>query len=150
MEGDCPEWSWAVSIADTVLTPGGAEATISGMPVSLASSGNLVVGTGPSHQSSTIITIVGHTITANPTSFLIAGTPVKAGAPAVTVSGTSIGRGISTASPPAAVFTVGAQRFTVDGASLVVSGTTVTAGGPAALVAGTTVSLDPSGVFDRG
>ena len=147
----------AVSIAGTILTPGGAEATISGTPVSLASSGNLVVGTGPSHPSSTIITIAGHTITANPTSFQAAGTPVIAGAPAVTVSGTSISMGLSgdlviggstsTASPPAAVFTVGAQRFTADGASLVVSGTTVTAGGPAALVAGTTVSLDPSGVL---
>ena len=150
----------AVSIAGTVLTPGGAEATIAGTPVSLASSGNLVIGTGSPHQSSTILTIAGHTVTANPTSFEIAGTPVKAGAPAVTVSGTGISMGLSgdlviggsakTLSPPATVFTVGAQKFTANGAGLVESGTTVTAGGPAALISGTTVSLDPSGVLTVG
>ena len=153
----------AVSIAGTVLTPGGAEATIAGTPVSLAPSGNLVVGTGPPHQVPSILTIAGHTITANPTSFDIAGTPIKAGAPAVTVSGTAIsmgasgdlviGAGASTTSPPAAaaaVFTVGAQRFTAEGSTLVGSGTTIRPGGPAALVAGTTVSLDPSGVLTVG
>ena len=147
----------AVSIAGTVLTPGGAEATIAGTPVSLAPSGNLVVGTGSPHQSLTILTIAGHTVTANPTSFEIAGTPVKAGQPAVTVSGTGISMGLSgdlviggsakTLSPPAAVFTVEAQQFTAKGAGLVESGTTVTAGGPAALISGTNVSLDPSGVL---
>lgn len=147
----------AVSIADTVLTPGGAEATIAGTPVSLAPSGNLVVGTGSPHQSLTILTIAGHIVTANPTSFEIAGTPVKAGEPAVTVSGTGISMGLSgdlviggsttTPSPPAAVFTVGAQHFTANGAGLVESGTTVTAGGPAALISGTNISLDPSGVL---
>ena len=147
----------AVSIAGTVLIPGGAEATIAGTPVSLAPSGNLVVGTAPSHQSSTVLTIAGHTITANPTSFQIAGTPVKAGGPVVTVSGTAIsmglsgnliiGGGASITSPPATIFTVGAHRFTADGADLVASGTTIRAGGSAALVAGTSVSLGPSGVL---
>lgn len=145
----------AVSIAGTVLTPGGAEATIAGTPVSLAPSGNLVVGTGSPHQSPTILTIAGHTVTANPTSFEIAGTPVVAGEPAVTVSGTGISMGLSgdlviggstkTPSPPAAVFTVGAQQFTANGAGLVESGNTVTAGGPAALISGVSVSLGPSG-----
>lgn len=147
----------AVSIAGTVLIPGGAEATIAGTPVSLAPSGNLVVGTAISHESSTVLTIAGHAITANPTSFQIAGTPVKAGGPAVTVLGTAvsmglsgnlvIGGGASITSPPATIFTVGAQQFTADGADLVASGTTVRAGGPAALVAGTPVSLGPSGVL---
>ena len=147
----------AVSIAGTVLTPGGAEASIAGTPVSLAPSGNLVVGTNPSQQSSTVLTIAGHTVTANPTSFQIAGTPVKAGGLAVTVSGTAIsmdlsgnlvvGGGASITSPPATVFTVGAQRFTADGDDLVGSGTTIRAGGPAALVSGTPVSLGSSGVL---
>ena len=147
----------AVSIAGTVLTPGGAEATISGTPVSLAPSGNLVIGTGPPHPSSTILTIAGQIITANPTSFEIAGTPVVAGAPAVTVSGTPVGIGTagdlviggttSTPSPFAAVVTVGGQTLTANGADLVGSGTTVSAGGPAVLVAGTPVSLGPSGEF---
>lgn len=147
----------AVSIAGTVLTPGGEEATVAGTPVSLASSGHLVVGTGSLPQSSAILTIAGHTITPNPTSFEIAGTAVKAGGPAVTVAGTSISMGVSgdlvvggsagTTSPPAAVFTVGAQRFTADGANLIGSGATVTADGPAAVVAGTKVSLGSSGVL---
>ena len=150
----------AVSIAGTVLTPGGAEATIAGTPVSLAPSGDLVVGTGSPHQNPTVLTIAGHTVTANPTSFEIAGTPVKAGEPAVTVLGTGISLGLSgdlviggsakTLSPPAAIFTVGAQRFTANGAGLVESGTTVTTGGPAALISGTKVSLDPSGVLTVG
>lgn len=145
----------AVSIAGMVLTPGGPEATIADTPVSLAPSGNLVVGTGPSRPSSTVLTIAGHTITANQTSFQISGTPVIAGAPAVTISGTPISIGLSgdliiggsgsITTPHAAVFTVGAQRFTADGADLLGSGTTVRAGGPAVLVAGTTVSLGPSG-----
>ena len=147
----------AVSIAGTVLTPGGAEATIAGTPVSLAPSGNLVVGTGPSHQSITVLTIAGHTITANPTSFQIAGTPVKAGEPAVIVSGTAVSIGLSgdlviggsasTTSSLATIFTVGAQRSTVNGAGLVGSGTTFHAGGPAVLVEGNSVNLGHSGVL---
>ena len=147
-------------IARTVLTPGGEEATVAGTPVSLASSGYLVVGTGFLHQSSAILTIAGHTITSNPTSFEIADTAVKAGGPAVTSAGTSISMRVSgdliiggnakTTSPPAAVFTVGAQRFTADGAGLIASGTTITAGGPAAVVAGTKVSLGSSGVLTVG
>ena len=147
----------AVSIAGTVLTPGGPEATISGTPVSLAPSGNLVIGTGPPNPSSTILTIAGQTITANPTSFQIAGTPVVAGEPAVTVSGTPVSIGTAgdlviggtTGTPSAfpAVVTVGGQRLTANGADLIGSGTTVSAGGPAVLVAGTPVSLGPLGKF---
>ena len=147
----------AVSIAGTVLTPGGAEVTIAGTPVSLAPSGNLVVGTGPPLPSSTVLTIAGHIITANPTSFQIAGTPIKAGDPAVTISGTAISIGssgdlvvggvASTTFPPAAVFTVGGQQLTADGADLVASGTTIHACQPAILVSGTTVSLGSSGVL---
>ena len=97
------------------------------------------------------------TITPNPISFEIVGTAVKAGEPAVTVSGTSISMGVSddliivgsasTTSPPAAVFTVSAQRFTADGANLIGSSLIVTADGPAAVVAGTKLSLDLSGVL---
>ena len=147
----------AVSIAGTVLTPGGKDVTVAGTPVSLGPSGHLVIGTSSVHKSPMILTIAGHTITPNPTSFEIAGTAVKAGAPAVTVSGTNISLGVSgdliiggsasTTSPPAAVFTVGAQRFTADGANLIESGQTVTANGPAAVVGGTKVSLDSSGVL---
>lgn len=147
----------AVSIAGTILFPSGAEATIAGTPVSLALSGNLVVGTAPPGESSTVLTIAGHTITANPTSLQLAGTPVEAGGPAVTMSGTAISMGLSgtlviggrasVTSPPAMIFTVGAQQFTADGADLVTSGTTIHAGGAPALVAGTPVSLGPSGVL---
>lgn len=150
----------AVAIAGTVLSPGGAEVTIAGTPISLAPSGNLIVGTGPFHPSSTVLTIAGHTVTANPTSFQIAGTPVKAGGPAVTLSGTAISIGLSgdlviggsagTISPLAAVFTIGTQPFTADGAGLVGSGTTIRAGGPAVLVAGTKVSLGSSGALVLG
>lgn len=150
----------AVSIAGTILTPGGAGATIAGTPVSLAPSGNLIVGTGTSHQSSTVLTVAGHIITANPTSFQVAGTPVKAGAPAVTISGTRISIGLSgdlvigssvtPNSPPAAIFTVGSQRFTADGADIIGSDTTIHAGDPAVLVGGTSASLDSSGVLVLG
>ena len=104
----------------TILTPGGEEAAVAGTPASLASSGHVVVRTNSRRQSSTTLTIAGHTITPNPTSLEIAGTAVKAGEPAVTVSGTSISMGVSgdltvegsasTTSPPALVFTVGPQR----------------------------------------
>ena len=150
----------AVSIAGIILTPGGAEATIPDTLVSLAYSGNLVVGIGFSYQSSTILIIAGHIITANPISFEIAGTPVKAGELAVTISSTGISMGISgdlviggsaSITPSsAAVFTVGTQRLIADGAGLVVFSITVTAGGSAALISGTKVSLDLSGVLNVG
>lgn len=135
-------------------------ATIAGTPVCLAPSGRRIVGTGASRPSSTVLAIAGHTFTANPTSFQIAGIPVKGGEPAVTVSGTAvsiglsgdlvIGGSVSTTSPLAVVCTIGTQQFTVDGAGLGGSGTTVRAGAPAILVAGTAVSLGLSGVLVLG
>lgn len=70
-------------------------ATIAGTPVCLAPSGRRIVDSGASRPSSTVLTIAGHTFTANPTSFQIARIPVKAGEPAVTVSGTAVSIGLS-------------------------------------------------------
>lgn len=147
----------AIPIAGTVLTPGGAEVTIYGTPVSLASSGSLVVGSGPPDPSSTILMIAGHTITANPTSFDIAGTPVRAGEPAVSIFGSSISLGpggdlMIAATTDAdvvqpAINTAGDRTLTTNNAGFVIAGSTIAAGSPVITSAGTPISLIPSGIL---
>lgn len=86
----------ATSVTGTVLTPAGEEAAVAGIPVSLASSNHLVVGTSSlGRQSLTIFTMAGHTTPPTAISLEIATTSVKAGEPAVTVSGTIISMGVS-------------------------------------------------------
>ena len=148
----------AIAILGTVIRPGAAGVDISGTPVSLAPSGNLVIGSslpipGP---TSSVITIAGKVVTANPSSFDIAGTPVRAGGPRVTVSGVPVSLGssgnlvvgddtIPAMAPKPSVFTVGSVSFTANPTAFEVGGATLSAGGPGVTVDNTPVSLNPQG-----
>lgn len=166
----------AVLIAGTTLSPGGGRLTVSGVPVSLASFGNLLVGNGPVSQTLPVLTIAGHTVTANPTSFNIAGFPIEAGGPSVTISGTAVNLdksgnlviGGSTPTNPTAgiqlsvsnvlghsalpqsVFSIGGQYVTANPSAFPIAGTIISAGGPGVTISGTPVSLDPSGSLNLG
>ena len=164
-------------IGGSSLLPGGSAVTISNTPVSLGSSGILVVGSStillPVHSdpSSTpfatkVFTVAGQTFTANPSGFSIAGTTVLAGGSAVTISNTPVSldswgilvvgsstillptRSDPTSTPFATkALTVAGQTFTPNPSAFSIAGTTLSADGPAVTVSGTVVSLGPSGAL---
>ena len=145
----------SISMAGGILTPGGPDLTLSGTSISLASNGNLVIGSAALKPSSAILTVAGHTFTANPTSFDIAGTPLKAGGPGVTISGTIISLGpsgnlvVGSAAETGAVrptlMTAGGYTFTANPLGVDVAGYSLSIGGPGITVSGTRISLNPSG-----
>lgn len=152
-------------IEGSSLLPGGSAVTISDTPISLGSSGILVVGSstillptqlGPSFTpfATKAFTVAGQTFTPNPLAFPIAGTTLSAGGPAVTVSGTVISLGPSGAlaigSSTVALlptYTVAGQTFTLLSSAVAIAGTTISAGGPAATIDGTIISVQPSGTL---
>lgn len=149
----------AISIVGTTITPGGAEVEIGDTTVSLGSSGNIVLGDSGSHPESSVVTIAGNIITANPTSFDIAGSPVTAGGPEITVSGVAVSLGSSgdlviggasgkarpTTVQPLPLFTVGSVIFTANPSGFAIEGTTLSVGGPGITVASTPVSINSQG-----
>jgi len=147
----------SVSIAGTVLTPGGAQATIAGTPVSLASGGDLVIGATAATQQSAIITAGDQISTAHSAGFAVADTTVAAGGSAVLLAGTAVSLGTSgvlvvgnsttklTGSPSPSVVTVGGLTLTANPTAFSLGGTILSAGGPAVLVSGTPIHLGPSG-----
>ena len=160
----------AISIADTVIIPGGPGVRIDGTPVSLLPSGNLIVGTASSsfQPISSVLVIAGHTVTANPTSFDIGSTYVRAGQPGITVSGVALSLGESgnlevgdinaftsdnhpftalgaSENPRPSVLTLGALTITPNPTAIAIGSTTLSAGGPGMTVANTPLSLNPDG-----
>ncbi len=157
-------------IGGSSLLPGGSAVTISNTPISLASSGILVVGSStimlpiqsdpPSVPFATeALTVAGQSFTPNPSAFSIAGTTIPAGGPAVTISGTVVSLGLSGALaigssttnllPLGKTYTVAGQTFTLnsDSSAFAIAGTTISAGGPAVTVDGTVISVQPSGTL---
>ena len=154
----------AVSIAGTTITPGGAGVEIGDTTVSLGPSGNIVLGDSGSHPESLVVTIAGNIITANPTSFDLAGSPVTAGGPEVTVSGVAVSLGSSgnlivggasgeatpTMVQPLPLFTVGSVTFTANPSGFEIEGTTLSVGGPGVTIASTPVSINSQGALILG
>ena len=160
----------AISIADTVIIPGGPGVRIDGTPVSLLPSGNLIVGTASSsfQPISSVLVIAGHTVTANPTSFDIGSTYVRAGQPGITISGVVLSLeesgnlkvgdinaftsdnhpftapGTSETARPS-LLTLGALTITPNPTAIAIGSTTLSAGGPGMTVANTPLSLNPDG-----
>ena len=144
-----------VSLAGGILTPGGSAITLSGTPITLATGGNLILGSDYSDSSSTVMTVAGHVFTARPRSFDIAGTPVKAGEAGVMISGTIVSLGSSgdlvidptanAGAVPPVLFSAAGRVFTVNPSGVAVAGSSLSIGGPRITVGGTPISLDPSG-----
>ena len=153
----------AVAIAGSTLSVGGPAHTSDGKYYSLASSGNLVVGTLPSSpgpSSPLVLSVAGSTYTANAASqFVVAGQTLTPGGQ-IAVSGTKvslapaanaavIGTSTQVLSTPApapspAVLTFAGSTYTANTASqFVIAGQTLAPGGQIA-VSSTTLSLAPS------
>lgn len=154
------------------IAPGGPAVTISGTPISLASSGVVIIGdsTVSLQQGQTpvpkVFTVADKTFTANPTGFNIGNSRIGPNSPTITISGTPVFLGPSgilvigslttslSATPTlpstASVFTVGGQTFSADPSGFNVAGSKVLPGGNLVILSGTTVSLSPSGVLNIG
>ena len=176
-------------VAGSSVIPGGPAATLSGTKISLHGSGELIVGkqafslqpppapafepASPIPAEGSIQTVGGHKFTPQATGFVVAGTPVRPGKPAITVAGTSMSLGpageilmlgdstvylkptpapdpIAAVDPayyPAAI-TLGKQTVKPNPNGFAVAGgTRVAPGGPAITIGGTRVFLNPSGTL---
>lgn len=156
------------SVHDSQILPGSPPVTFSGTPISLGTSGILVIGSSSIDLQSLNPTpdtfeIGGEAITADPTGFYIHGTQILPGSPPVFVSGTPVSLGtsailvigsstinLSGPTPAPNAFNVGGQTFTANPTGFIVAGTEVLPGGSAVVIAGTTLSLNPSGVLELG
>ena len=145
------------------ILPGSPPVFLSGTPISLGTSGNLVVGSstiglsGPIFHSDAF-NVDGETFTANPTGFTIARSEVLPGGSAMVVSGTTLslsplgilhigGASINLESqvPSADVVNVGDQTLTANPSGFQIDGSSVLPGGIPITISGTQVSLDRSG-----
>ena len=163
--------SHGISIAGTTLIPGAPRITVSGTPISYASSA-LVVGTStvplapkvPSPVSFNALT-EGQITTINQQAvqqlshgISILGTTLTPGAPPITISGTSIAYGpsvlvVGTSTVPLAsdsdfpsptTTTIAGQAITIGQNTVRIAGTVLSPGGPAITVSGTPISLGSS------
>ena len=113
----------AVSIQGTILSAGGPGLTISGIPVSLAADGSLLVGSQTLRGTETAATIAGHIVPLSPAAVAIGNTTLSAGGRGVTIAGAPVSLatggslmvenktvGVGTADATGAVFTGGAGR----------------------------------------
>ncbi|MCJ1263802.1 hypothetical protein MMC22_003672 [Lobaria immixta] len=150
------------ALMGSTLLPGGAAITVSGTPISLASSGALIIGSSSinlaGQQSAlNVFTAGGLIFTAESSAVVVDGTTLLPGGPAVTISGTPISLkagkdsgvlviGTSSISlPPYSstpkIFTVGSLTFTAQSSGVVIDGSTLVPGGPGATISGTSVSI---------
>lgn len=155
-----------IRIGTSVLTPG-VEATISGTPVIVGSSNDIVIGDStltfspPDTAAANILTIGSETFTENSASQFILGSQTLApgssplifasttyslvpSASAIVVNGVT-----SPLGPPAPttgpVVTLGDETITELSNGVAVAGQTLTDGGPAIMISGTPLSFDPTG-----
>ena len=158
------------NLGNSRVVPGEPAVTISGTPISLAPSGEVVIGdsTVSLQQAQTpvpkVFTLADTTFTANPTGFNIGDSRIDPSSPTITISGTPVFLGLSgilvigslTTSlpatptqppPPNKFYTVGGQTFSADPTGFNVAGSRVIPGGSPVILSGTTVSLSPSGVL---
>lgn len=151
------------------LLPGGASVIISGVPISLGLSGNLVVGSRTvslpkilTPLPSATFTFDNQVFTAVPSGLALDDTTLVPGGFGVTINGVPINLnpsgkivvGSSTTflpnifpnpSNPSSPITISNPVFTLLPSGLAIDGTTLTPGGPDITVAGTHLSLDPDG-----
>lgn len=160
------------NIGSLRIAPGEPAVTIAGTPISVASSGVVIIGdsTVSLQQGQTpgqkVFTVADKTFTANPTGFNIGNSRIGPSSPTITISGTPVFLGLSgilvigslttslSATPTqlstARVFTVGGQTFSADPNGFNVAGSKVLPGGNPVILSGTIVSLSPSGVLNIG
>ena len=153
------------------LAPAGPAITIADAPISLGSSGVLVMGSQtlsiPLSAGAfyPVLTVGEETITVSPTGFSIAGTRISVGGPAVTVSGVGIILGDSgelfvgsqTLSPNSSSPTAAAdedpiifagQTITPQASGFIFHASTVLPGGSAIVANGATMNLATNGVLE--
>ena len=155
-------------IKGSQVLPGGAPVSISGTPISLGISGNLMIGSasvdiGNQNPAVNTFKVGGESITADSNGFFVHGSQILPGNPPVFLSGTPISLGISGnlvigsstialsgSNSAINAFNVGGDTFTASPMGFTVAGSQVLPGGSAIVVSGTTLSLSPSGVLDIG
>lgn len=155
-------------IKGSQVLPGGAPVSISGTPISLGTSGNLIIGSasmdiGNQNPAVNTFKVGGGSVTADSNGVFVHGSQILPGSPPVFLSGTPISLGTSgnlvigsstvalTGSNSAInAFKIGGDTFTASPVGFTVAGSTVLPGGSAVVVSGTTLSLSPSGVLDIG
>ena len=155
-------------IAGSQVLPGSAPIYISGTPVSLATSGHLVIGSSSvelelQDSAPNTLEIGGETITANPAGFFVYGSQILPGSSPVLISGTPVSLGtsanlvigtstinLSGQTSSANAFKIGDENFVANPSGFTIAGSQVLPGGSAVMVSGTTLSLSPSGVLDIG
>ena len=143
--------------------PGGSPITVAGTPVSLASDGNLMVGSLTtslpiSINNGAVFTAGGLVFTEHSSDLVVDGTTLFPGGPSITVAGTAVSLasngklivGSFTTNLPlsinnGATFTAGGLVFTEESSDLVVDGTTLFPGSSTITIAGTPVSLASDG-----
>ncbi|KAK3171682.1 hypothetical protein OEA41_003766 [Lepraria neglecta] len=155
-------------IAGQTVAPG-AEITVSGTPISLASGGTVaVIGTSTQSLGSAsaiitdvpVLTFDGSTFTADASNdFIISGQTLAKGG-VITIAGTPISydeagtaavigtntKALGTAAiTPADIMTVDGQVFTANPMAFSIDGTTISAGGLGVTISGTPISLEPGG-----
>ena len=151
------------SIHGSRILPGSPPVLLSDTPISLGTSGNLVIGSSTidlSRSTSTLnaFNVGGETFTANPTGFTVAGSQVLPGGSAVIVSGTTLSLSpsgvldiggasidLATQVPSADVINVGGHMFTANPSGFQIDGSSVLPGGIPLTIFGTQVSLDRFG-----
>lgn len=148
--------SGALLVGGHTLLPGEPGVTIWGIPVSLAQSDVIFVGTAAPLSTPPTVTVGHQVYTVKPigiSDFVVAGYTLTPGGPAATVSGTPISLGqsgvlvIDTSSiylSPTPSIQLGRQTYAVNSvgpSEIAVAGSTLTAGGAGLTVSGTPVSL---------
>ena len=79
------------SIGSTILTPGGPATIISGTRISLNNDGKLIIGSKTYDlPPQSIFTTDGVTLTANAAGYMVSGTEISSGGPAITIHGTRL------------------------------------------------------------
>ncbi|KAI9810598.1 MAG: hypothetical protein M1827_006160 [Pycnora praestabilis] len=148
-------------IGSQTLSANGPGITLSGTPIYLGTSGNLIIGTStlslmPSGGPK-VLTVAGEIFTPASNALIIGGQTLSPGGTGITVSGvpmsldgldnlivgTSTFTLQTTGSPK--VFTIGGQTFIAAPNGFMVGSQTLSPGGPGMTISGTPVSLDPSG-----
>ena len=157
------------AVGGKTLLPGGASVTISGVPISLGLSGNIVVGSSTislprifTPLPSSTFTFDNQLFTVVPSGVALDGTTLVPGGVGITIDGVPINLGPSgkivvgssttflpnifpNPSNPSSSITISNPVFTLLPSGLAIDGTTLTPGGPDITVAGTHLSLDPDG-----
>ena len=157
-----------VSLLGTTLTAGAPGITVSGTPISLDASNNLIfdgtahlmpTAAGASWAPGQITTVNGLALTELPNGVCVSGTTIAPGAPFLDISGTSVSLAkyalvvgkttmpITLPTEPPLVTTVGGQVVTAVPSAISIAGTTLLPGASAVTVSGTVISLNTAGAL---